>query len=64
MKVVKFLRSNAPYNAGERAAVADDFADRLAKSGVVEIEQRPEPQRQKKPHQDKATRPKDYNQKG
>jgi len=36
MKVIKFLRSNAPYNAGEIAGFSKEEAARYVKAGIAE----------------------------
>lgn len=39
MKIVKFLRNHAPYNAGEAAGFGEVDAQRLVKAGVAEFVQ-------------------------
>lgn len=35
MKLVKFMRGHAPYNAGEVAGFSDEFSQRLVDAGVA-----------------------------
>lgn len=39
MKIVKFLRNHAPYNAGESAGFSEVDAQRLVRAGLAEFVQ-------------------------